>query len=518
MSKAIKGMLTLLMAVIVLGFGAFTYLDLYGGTSGLSEQTESGVTLQFWYTDSSMTSYYNNAASYFNKRNEGITIVPTLVDSAEYLDDIYEASVEGASYPDLYVISDDSLGKAYLAGLTVPVTGEELDTLWEEFSTVAISAVSYEGKVLGYPFYFNTSTLVYNETYLQQIANGETASSQDDDDVDLSTADLEDGEDTSQEEEDSLEDTSQESTQAADAQEEMSAETETGESSLEGGASAESDSAETTDEEAGSEETASDDTNTSIEALVPVTVGELLDLANNYEAPDGVEYLFKWDVNDVFYNYYFVGGQIVVDGSSASDVDINTEGAINCLTIFQDLTEFFYVDPDEVDADSILEEFLEGKVLFTIMDINHALQLEEAAAEGTMTFDYGYSVIPHPSDVWMGAALSVTQVVVVNGYSEHAEAAAAFAAFLTGEYGREVENLYASTGHVSANKTVEKTTELEEVFSKEYERSTCLPKNPAVGNFWMLLENTFSNVWEGESIETELLTLEDQVKAQYAAD
>ncbi len=31
MSKAIKGMLTLLMAVIVLGFGAFPYLDLYGG-------------------------------------------------------------------------------------------------------------------------------------------------------------------------------------------------------------------------------------------------------------------------------------------------------------------------------------------------------------------------------------------------------------------------------------------------------------------------------------------------------
>ncbi len=516
MSKAIKGVLTLLMAAVVLGFGVFTYLDLYGGTSELSEQTESGVTLQFWYTDSSMTSYYNNAASYFNKRNAGITVVPTLVDSAEYLDDIYEASVEGVSYPDLYVISDDSLGKAYLAGLTVPVTGENLDTLWEEFSTVAISAVSYENKVLGYPFYFNTSTLVYNETYLQQIANGETASQESDDDVDLSTADTEDG-DTSEEAEDSTEDISEENTM--DTQEESGTETEAGESGVENGETAEESSSEISEVGTVSAEMQTEESDTaSIEDMVPVTVGELLDLANNYEAPDGVEYLFKWDVNDVFYNYYFVGGQIVVDGSTASDVDINTEGAINCLTIFQDLTEFFYVDPDEVDADSILEEFLEGKVLFTIMDINHALKLEEAAAEGTMTYDYGYSVIPHPSDVWMGAALSVTQVVVVNEYSEHAEAAAAFAAFLTEEYGREVENLYTSTGHVSANKTVEKTTELEEVFSREYERSTCLPKNPAAGNFWMLLENTFRNVWEGENIETELLTLEDQVKAQYAAE
>ncbi len=513
MSKAIKGMLTLFMVIVVLGFGVFTYLDLYGGMQTPVEQSASGVTLQFWYTDSSMTSYYNNAASYFNKRNEGVTIVPTLVDSAEYLDDIYEASVEGTSYPDLYVISDDSLGKAYLAGLTVPVTGEDLSTLWEEFSTVAISAVTYENKVLGYPFYFNTSTLVYNETYLQQIANGETASSEDEDDVDLSTADPEDG-DTSKEEEESAEDTKEESAETAEA----GTETETGETVAENDNAEESASSEAVGDETATAQTQTDDSGASIEELVPVTVAELLDLANNYEAPDGVESLFKWDVNDVFYNYYFIGGQIVVDGSTSSDVDINTEGAISCLTIFQELTEFFYADPDEVDADSILEEFLEGKVLFTIMDINHALQLEEAAAEGTMEYDYGYSVIPHPSDVWMGAALSATQVVVVNGYSENAEAAAAFAAFLTEEYGSEVESLYTSTGHVSANKTVEKTTELEEIFSKEYERSTCLPKNPAAGNFWMLLENTFSNVWEGESIETELLTLEDQVKAQYAVE
>ncbi len=489
MSKVIKGMLTLLAVIVVLGFGAFTYLDLYGGTSDVPEQTESGVTLRFWYTDSSMTSYYNNAASYFNRRHAGITIVPTLVDSAEYLDDIYEASVEGTNYPDLYVISDDSLGKAYLAGLTVPVTGDNLDTIWEEFPMVSITAVTYEDKVLGYPFYFNTSTLVYNETYLRQIASGETASSETDDDVDLSTADSADVSGEAME-------------GAADLKEEAGAEGEE----------------DTDSTEENSQNSASEDSSVSIEGLVPATVGELLDLANNYEAPDGVESLFKWDVNDVFYNYYFIGGQIVVDGSASSDVDINTEGAINCLTIFQELTEFFYVDPDEVDADSILEEFLEGKVLFTIMDINHALQLEEAAAEGTMEYDYGYSVIPHPSSVWMGAALSVTQVVVVNGYSEYAEEAAAFAAFLTGEYGRDVENLYTSTGHVSANNTVEKTTELEEVFSKEYARSTCLPKNPAAGNFWMLLENTFSNVWEGESIEAELLSLEDQVKAQYAAE
>ncbi len=453
MSKGIHRVFAVLLTLLVIGCAAFTYLDMYVEKE---EEAVGSATLQFWYTDSSMTSYYNNAASYFNKRHEGVTVVPVLADSGEYLDDIYNASVAGSGYPDVYVISDSSLGKAYLAGLTVPVTDDSIE---EQFSWVALTAVTYEEKIIGYPFYFDTSTLVYNETYLQQIANEETAATGDED---------------------------------GDTEEYAEAEAEQ----------------ETAEGEAAQEEPA-----LTVEDLIPETVDDLLTLANNYNAPETVESLFKWDINDVFYNYYFVGTQMIVDGSVSSDVDINTEGAISCLEIFQELTEFFYIDPDEVDADSILEEFIEGKILFIIMDTDHALQLEETASEGTLEYDYGYSVIPDPSESLAGAALAVTQTVVVNGYTEYAEAASAFARFLTCEY---VEDLYANTGHVPANSQVEKTTELEQVFSQEYERSTCLPKNPAAGNFWMLLENTFSNVWDGENIEAELLTLEDAVKAQYA--
>ncbi|MCD8327378.1 MAG: extracellular solute-binding protein [Lachnospiraceae bacterium] len=463
MRRGIPRTIAALLALLVFVCGAFTYLDMY-----VEEEEEEidSVTLQFWYTDSSMTSYYNNAASYFNKRNEGITVVPVLADSSEYLDDIYNASVAGTDYPDIYVISDVSLGKAYLAGLTVPVTDEEME---DQFPFVALTAVTYEEKIIGYPFYFDTSTLVYNETYLQQIANGET---------------------------DPVGDEDSDSEETAVTEEEQTSE----EGTAEG-------------ETAGESETAEEETVLTVEDLVPETVDDLLTLASNYNAPDTVESLFKWDVNDVFYNYYFVGAQMTVDGSVSSDVDINTEGAISCLEIFQQLTEFFYIDPDEVDADSILEEFLEGKVLFTIMDTSHALELEAAAEEGIMEYAYGYSVIPDPTQSLAGAALAVTETVVVNGYTEYAQAANAFAKFLTCEY---AGNLYANTGHISANSQAEKTTELEQVFFREYERSTCLPKNPAAGNFWMLLENTFSNVWEGESIESELITLEDAVKAQYA--
>ena len=48
-------------------------------------------------------------------------------------------------------------------------------TLWESaiqtiFSQAALSAVTYDQKLIGYPVYFDTSALVYNEDYLRTWA------------------------------------------------------------------------------------------------------------------------------------------------------------------------------------------------------------------------------------------------------------------------------------------------------------------------------------------------------------
>ena len=51
-----------------------------------------------------------------------------------------------------------------------------------------------------------------------------------------------------------------------------------------------------------------------IEAMIPATIDDILTFANSYDAPEQVEAVFKWDVADIFYNYFFVGNYIDVGG------------------------------------------------------------------------------------------------------------------------------------------------------------------------------------------------------------
>ena len=57
-------------------------------------------------------------------------------------------------------------------------------------------------------------------------------------------------------------------------------------------------------------------------ALVPATMDGILTFAESYEAPETVEAVFKWDVSDIFYNYFIVGASIDVGGINGDDSGI----------------------------------------------------------------------------------------------------------------------------------------------------------------------------------------------------
>lgn len=81
-----------------------------------------------------------------------------------------------------------------------------------------------------------------------------------------------------------------------------------------------------------------------INAMIPSTIDDILSFADSYDAPEQVEAVFKWDVDDIFYNYFFVGNYIDVGGSSGDDtesIDIYNLDAVRCLMAYQDLNQFF---------------------------------------------------------------------------------------------------------------------------------------------------------------------------------
>lgn len=432
------------LAVLVLIFGIASYTGLNGmGLHKLVDRKEKG-TVNFWYTNENMTNYYNNIASVYNQSNRGANVVPRLVSASEYVEQIYKASIEGGNFPDVYVITSDNVEKAYMSGLTMPI--EEEMEVRENFPTVAANAASYEDILIGYPLYYDTSTLAYNKTMLEKVA--------------LQQFQL-----------------------AAKA---------------EGVENPESISV------------PQEDIDNLVNLMVPETIDELLELANNLEAPDGLETVFKWNINDVFFNYFYLGAYANI---SATEVDIYNESTQACMDVFKRVTDFFYMDAETVSTDGILKEFMEGKVLFTILDAESALELETANANGEIDFVYDYAPTPNPSETLQGRPLSSTNIVVVNGYAEKPNTAHDFARFLTME-NFAADQLYAKTGYLPAYQHATLNSNMERVFKTAYEESVNMPNGMINSDFWMLLENAFNEIWDGADAKTVLEKIEETLKAR----
>ena len=136
------------------------------------EVFDNAKTLHIWYTDEALTDYISSMAVRYNEEY-GVRVIPTLQSGLELLQSINEASLTSNYYPDLYIASNDNMEKAYLSGLAMEIRDDEGVVSLSNFPESAMHAVTYQQKILGYPFYYETSALLYNMTYLEELAKRE---------------------------------------------------------------------------------------------------------------------------------------------------------------------------------------------------------------------------------------------------------------------------------------------------------------------------------------------------------
>ena len=244
-------------------------------------------TLILWYTDSSLEEYIADVALAY-KQETGMEVVAELVDGIDYLESINFASVNESSTkpaPDLYITTHDNLMKAYLAGLAVPIIDSEEKVCENNFPETALHAISCDGKYVAYPLYYETNFFLYNKTYMASIAQGRMEAENDKAEGEIAQAEADENKEALKEE---AADTVETET---DIQEEAVIE----------------------EEPYGDEEVVADpEVLERLATMIPSTIDDITTFANNYEAPDTVEAVFKWDVTDIFYNYFFVGNYLEV--------------------------------------------------------------------------------------------------------------------------------------------------------------------------------------------------------------
>ena len=500
-------------------------------------------TIYLWYTDNNMTSFLNSAAVAYGEE-EGVRVIPVLTAEGEYLEAINQASLHTEQIPDIYLLDNDSLEKAYLAGLASETRDEGTICNEEIFPKAALHATRYQGKNIAYPFYFETTCLLYNATYLDQwIAQ----------------------QDAREEEWAAEHPGSQQPSQAGNQQEGQAFEQ----------AGSQQDSQEASGEAQSDDGIVPSDVRENAEQGIFGTLDDLLAVANTFDVPEGIEGIMKWDVTDIFDNYWFVGKYLAVggeDGDDRTQVEIANEETVLCLKTYQLLNQFFSMETkrpsgaagsngmagssgaagsngakasgsagssngatgatgsdgtkgsegaegderaDGMSYDPVLQDFIDGKIMFTVATTDAIARMESAKEDGSFAYEYGVAMMPDVSEALESASLSVTDCVVINGYSEHKALANDFAAYLVCE---RVEDLYEKTGKLAAKWDTDKDNGPAQIFKLEYADSVSLPKMMETGNFWLQMEVLFAKVWDGEDVETLVKVLDQQISTQIAGE
>lgn len=383
-------------------------------------------TVTLWYTDEALEDYLASMALDYLEEYD-VRVVPVQKSGLEYLEAVNQASVANENLPDLYIVGNESLEKAYLAGLAAGISNPEDVISARNFPQTALDAVTYQGKMVAYPLYFETSALVYNRTYLQQAAQ-----------------ELGVGEET----------------------------------------------------------------------LIPKTIDDILSFAENYNAPETVEAVFKWDVADIFYNYFFAGNYMDVGGPCGDDenrIDIYNLEAVRGLQTYQDLNQFFSIDAKNSSYDSVVQDFLDGKLVFTVATTDILNRIAQAREEGLFPYEYGVVPLPDINGEVQSRGLSVTSVVAVNGYSTKKDLANYFAAWLS-TFGQD--KLYARAKRIPVRLRVVPEAVGMEGFMEEYSYSIPMPKLMSMANFWVRMEIAYTKIWSGENASDILKNLSEQIMTQ----
>lgn len=445
---------------------------LYGSTLEMETEEEPAAqmtwldrkdTLYFWYSDEALTNFVNSAAVTFGER-EDVHVIPVLTSGREYLETLNQASLQDEAIPDVYLISNDNLEKAYLTGLASEIRDENNLCSQDNFPKAALDAVNYKGRNVAFPLSFDTSALVYNLDYLREWAR------------------------------------------------------QTAKKELAGVSGLGDEQGSIPDDFSVEEEVLEARTEEVMARAIPATIYDLMTIADTFDVPEGVEGVMKWDVNDIFYNYWAVGAYMDVGGDAGDDktkISIYNEETITCLETYKALNTFFSIDANQVSYESVIQDFMEGKTVFTIATTDVVAKLEEAKEAGTLEFEYGVAMMPDINDELRSRSMSVTNSIAINGYSKQKDLANKFAAFLAGEC---ADSLYSMTGKVPANLTVDFDKEALEIFRMEYAKSVPLPKMMETGNFWLLLERLFAKVWNGEDVTAYVQELNILISRQTQTD
>lgn len=108
----------------------------------------------------------------------------------------------------------------------------------------------------------------------------------------------------------------------------------------------------------------------------PSTIDDILTFSDEFDAPEGVESIFNWDVSDILSNYFFIGNYLNNEEINNENYISDKAKLVESLVYYQNLNQYFAIDAQTIDYETAFQNFIDGKSVFTIAKTDKLPEIE----------------------------------------------------------------------------------------------------------------------------------------------
>ncbi|RAP74078.1 sugar ABC transporter substrate-binding protein [Paenibacillus montanisoli] len=254
-------------------------------------------------------------------------------------------------------------------------------------------------------------------------------------------------------------------------------------------------------------------------ATPPTTFDEVKEFAKTFNDSKNNKYAFMWDIGNFYFSYPFLattGGFVYgKDGQDKSEIGLNNAGAVEGATYFASLKkEVLPLKSGDVTYDIKKGLFTGGTLA---MNIDGPWAIGDIKKSG---INFGAAPIPSINGK-SSVSFSGVKAWYVNSYTKYPNAAKLFARFASTKEAQLDD--FSLTGAIPANKEATQdpkiqNDEIVKAFVEQFKNSQPMPSIPEMGNVWMPIGASLSDIWnEGKDPKASLDNAVKQIQDANAA-
>ena len=219
----------------------------------------------------------------------------------------------------------------------------------------------------------------------------------------------------------------------------------------------------------------------------PASLQFLIDYSKTNEPSEDVQYLLEWDAYDPFFDFAFISESVTFEKKEAEVLEVcyDEEMLETLMAFFRESLESFSLPIESVTEESVLTDVLNGVTLCAIIDSDSLKELEA-------TDKYIAMVFPSLNDTLAARPAALTDLILVNDFSEKTEKADKFAQFLTLDYTTE---LWLKSGHYPVILS-DNANHNEQIAYQSYEKAVLVPNSQDAAGFWIDLKAMITKSFE----------------------